>query len=419
MEKYNFEGDISNVNERQLEFINKVILQLGFENSKILFEPVGIAGDNYAACVKRIIIEGENKKMSIIAKVAPPNAALREAMNSHNLFRNEHIMYTEVLPKLEQLQNEADIPEGEKLKYAKCYGSFSEPPNEVILLEDLKCSNFEMLDRFKSLSDECVKSVLKNFALLHSLSYVLRQKEPLTFDNYKTKLVNMWTSIETYEQIKMFFKGLEDNTILTLNRPEYDNLLRHKITNTLDQMLRLEKADKDSKYTVIHQGDSWTNNIMFRFEEGNLVESIMIDYQLSKNSSPVNDLLYMIFNCTDYEMRSKHFYDWIDYYHSELENSLSNYGLKVEFIYPRDRLDADLKRYGKLMFGFSIVLAGMLIRKSDDAAKLMEAMQSTDMSNIAEKSEEFGVSSLDEESIIRFKTRVVGLIKSFTEFGLL
>lgn len=68
----------------------------------------------------------------------------------------------------------------------------------------------------------------------------------------------------------------------------------------------------------------------------------MIDYQASNNVSPVVDLLYMILNCTDHETRSKNFYNWLDYYHSELDKSLSNFGLKANFIYPKDQLDADL-----------------------------------------------------------------------------
>ncbi|KAH9632176.1 hypothetical protein HF086_011922 [Spodoptera exigua] len=91
-----------------------------------------------------------------------------------------------------------------------------------------------------------------------------------------------------------------------------------------------------------------------------LKESILIDYQVGKNSSPANDLLYMIFNCTDHEIRLKNFYNWLDYYHSELDKSLSNYGLKANYVYPRDQLDADLKRYGKLQFRCSILLCNVL-----------------------------------------------------------
>ncbi|MBN4724570.1 hypothetical protein H4F31_24640, partial [Escherichia coli] len=94
------------------------------------------------------------------------------------MFRNEHVMYTAVLPKFTELQKDAGIPENEQLRYAKCYGSLSEPPNEVILLEDLKTVDFTMLDRFQPLSNNCVKSVLKNFAKLHSVSMALRYKEP-------------------------------------------------------------------------------------------------------------------------------------------------------------------------------------------------------------------------------------------------
>lgn len=141
----------------------------------------------------------------------------------------------------------------------------------------------------------------------------------------------------------------------------------------------------------------------------------MIDYQLSRNASPANDLLYMIFNCTDYETRKKHFNDWIDYYHSELENSLFNYNLKCSLVYPRDKLDVDLKQYAKLSFGLSALLSSVLIRKSEDAAKITDAMKSDGMPDAGD----FAVSSLDEDSTTRFRNRIIGLIESFTDLGLI
>lgn len=145
----------------------------------------------------------------------------------------------------------------------------------------------------------------------------------------------------------------------------------------------------------------------------------MIDYQISRNGNPVVDIMYMIFSCTDYESRKQHYYDWIDYYHSELEKALSEFNLKANYVYPRDKLDADLKRYGKLAFGLSVVLASMLIRKSDDAAKMMAAMENIQTENLEAQMEEFSISNLDEETQDLYKKKIFGLIKSFIEFGLL
>ncbi|KAJ8720716.1 hypothetical protein PYW08_006181 [Mythimna loreyi] len=378
MAQYNFEGDIDNINEHQLAFINKVIQEQDLKVTKVVFSSVGQAGDNFVANVKRISIEGENGSLKMIVKIAPAFEMARKMMNTESMFQNEHTMYTEVLPTLVQLQKAAGVPEEEQLRYAKCYGSHIEAPNEVVILEDLSELDFVMLNKFDSLSDDCVKSVLKNFAILHSLSYVLKKKQPEKFELLKNKLIDVWSLAAADPEAMAQMQVMEDNILTVFDNEAHKSIVRNKIANMFKLGAKLSKT-ADNKYSVIQQGDAWTNNIMFKFVGDELVQSIMIDYQVSRNNSPVVDLLYMIFNCTDHETRSKNYYNWIDYYHTELDNSLSNFGMKANFVYPKDQLDADLKRYGKLLFGLSILLANMLTRDSAEASKFMEAIKGDDV----------------------------------------
>ncbi|KAJ8728881.1 hypothetical protein PYW07_006577 [Mythimna separata] len=397
MAQYNFEGDIDNINERQLEFINKVIQEQDLQVTKVVVSPVGQAGDNFVANVKRINIEGENGSMQMIVKIAPAFEMARKMMSTEIMFQNEHTMYTEVLPKLVQLQKDAGVPEEEQLRYAKCYGSLIEAPNEVVILEDLSDSDFIMLNKFESLSDDCVKSVLKNFAILHSLSYVLKNKEPEKFDLFKNNLVDVWSLAAQDPEAMGQMQVLEDNILTLFDDEAHKSVVKNKLANIFKLGAKLSK---DTKHSVILQGDAWTNNIMFKVG-GDLVQSIMIDYQVSRNNSPVVDLLYMIFNCTDHETRSKNYHDWIDYYHTELDKSLSNFGMKANFVYPKDQLDADLKRYGKLLFGLSIMLANILSRDSSEASKFMEAIKDSDVATVmdAMKIEDAPDANGDEDDI--------------------
>lgn len=142
----------------------------------------------------------------------------------------------------------------------------------------------------------------------------------------------------------------------------------------------------------------------------------MIDYQLSKVSNPVCDLHYMLFNCTDYKSRKEHFHEWIDYYHNELEKKLSLFGLKANYVFSRDQLDVDLKRYGRMNLGQSIVLASVTLLKPEEASKIKEAMQSADVSQMADNA---NVGRLGAETLAIFKSRVEGLIDSHLELGFL
>ncbi|KAH9632168.1 hypothetical protein HF086_011914 [Spodoptera exigua] len=375
----NFEGDFQDISEGQLQFIKNVIEEKGFKESKVVFAPAGVAGDNYVANVKRIKVQGENGQLSIIAKIAPTNELVRKRVNATTMFGNEHLIYTEFLPKLLQLQKQVGTPDEDLVKFPKCYGTNVEAPNEVILLEDLRELGFSMQDRLKSLSDECVSSVLKKLAIYHSLSYVLKSKEPDTYNYFKDNLRDMWGAMADLPKEELaYFSQLEEFTMQMLDDPQYKKHIKNSISG------------------------------------GTLKESILIDYQIAKSSSPAYDFLYMIFNCTDHETRVKNFYNWLDYYHSELDKSLSNYGLKANYVYPRDQLDADLKRYGKLQFGCSILLCNVLSAKPEDAAKFKEGMERESVDRTIDPKKK-----LDVDTKERLKKRITSVIDSYIEFGLL
>lgn len=160
----------------------------------------------------------------------------------------------------------------------------------------------------------------------------------------------------------------------------------------------------------------------------------MIDYQVSKQSSPVADLHYMIFNCTDHATRANHFHDWIDYYHLQLDESLANFRLKANFIYPRHKLDADLRNYAKVSLGQAIIWANTMVRAASQAAKLkvivnaIDATTEEDMSDLAKQAKVFRSfisveevdtkESIDEDDINeKLKVRIKEIVDSFIELG--
>lgn len=149
----------------------------------------------------------------------------------------------------------------------------------------------------------------------------------------------------------------------------------------------------------------------------------MIDYQVSRQSSPAADLLYMIFNCTDHATRAKHYHDWIDYYHTQLGERLATYRLKANYAYPRDKLDADLRRFAKVTLGQCVMIASALVKASEEVAKFKEVMSAVDenttMEEMSKMADEVKMSNSNSETIKKFRERVEGLVDSFIDFGYL
>ncbi|KAM3965971.1 uncharacterized protein ACR2FA_012828 [Aphomia sociella] len=271
MTGFNFVGEVDSLSTRQQEFIREVIVRRGYTDGKVLINTVGQAGDNYVANVKRIIIEGnDGSALKMIAKIAPTNEMARAQIKVPIVFRNESIMYTKVLPKLTEIQKSEGIPVEDHLRYAECYGTLLEEPHELILLEDLQESNYTMLDRFVSLTNECIKLNLKNFAKLHSLSMVLKKRHPDIFDDISKNLVDSFKAFGESPEFQYYLKSLEKDALTILEGSSYQNAIRGSISKFMDQHKKLMTDQTQLKYSVIIQGDGWTNNIMFKFKVSNL-----------------------------------------------------------------------------------------------------------------------------------------------------
>lgn len=266
MEEFKFVGDVDELSDEQRKFIINVVEKRGFKNVNINVQPVGKPGDNYAACVKRIIVERNGETFKMIAKIAPKNEQMRTIGNVFLYFHNEHTMYTEVLAKFSELEKNTNIPEEERLRYATCYGTYMEEPHEIILLEDLEVPGFEILDRFTSLTDKNVRLILENFAKLHSLSYALKYQDTEKFEELCESLSNFWVLLSESPEMTGWIGKIDADAQILLDDEKYKKAIENAGMQMFSNAAELAKIDSSSKFSVIKQGDSWTNNIMFRLE---------------------------------------------------------------------------------------------------------------------------------------------------------
>lgn len=88
---------------------------------------------------------------------------------------------------------------------------------------------------------------------------------------------------------------------------------------------------KEEEFNVLNHGDSWSNNFMFKYnEKGEREDTILVDFQICKYGSPVQDLLYFIFSSPKQDIRLTEFDYLIKYYHDNLLENL------VLLEYPKD-----------------------------------------------------------------------------------
>lgn len=71
-----------------------------------------------------------------------------------------------------------------------------------------------------------------------------------------------------------------------------------------DTMCRLTR--ETGPFSVICHGDLWTPNFLLKYAADD-VEAKIIDFQLARFASPVTDISFFIYTCTEQAIREQHF----------------------------------------------------------------------------------------------------------------
>ncbi|CAG7838463.1 unnamed protein product [Allacma fusca] len=85
-----------------------------------------------------------------------------------------------------------------------------------------------------------------------------------------------------------------------------------------DNILRVPQDNNPNEepWLTITHGDSWLNNMMFRYDEetGKPLEVLFIDLQLTREADPFVDLAYALYTSTNAELRQQHLEELLKLY---------------------------------------------------------------------------------------------------------
>lgn len=94
--------------------------------------------------------------------------------------------------------------------------------------------------------------------------------------------------------------------------------------------------------SVIAQGDCWAPNFLQRDLPGKGKQVMMLDFQLARSASPVPDISFLFYSCTDKELRDRHYEELLKIYHDELKVCISRLGSDPEKLYSWDVFMAEV-----------------------------------------------------------------------------
>ncbi|XP_016950795.1 uncharacterized protein LOC108025049 [Drosophila biarmipes] len=301
------------------EFIERDFPDLKKINSYQL-EPSAGKGENYTTQLLRANFElelkdGSQQSVSYMAKILP-NTGNRDSVASWKVFDKERQTYGQFIPEFEQMYREA----GKEITFGpRYYEATSQPEEELIVLEDLGRRGFKNVDRQAGLDILHTEAILEKLAQFHAASAVRFELKGAYPADYDRNLCSQDDSFKDFRenQTKAFVEAF----------PLYDASHLAKAVETFgrqaEDMFQAYAPQIEGEFRVLNHGDAWCNNFMFQHDgRGQLLETYFVDLQMSRFSSPAQDLLYFILSSTQLDIKIAKFDYLIRYYHEKLSENL-------------------------------------------------------------------------------------------------
>ncbi|KAH8382877.1 hypothetical protein KR009_005689, partial [Drosophila setifemur] len=356
------------INAELFEDVLKATVE-GYSKVRSFKADLGTApGENYATIMVRAHIEaeledGNIKQVSYMVKL-PHKLEMFEAMMKYtNIFDIERTMYDEVVPEMEAMYKDAGV---EIVFGAKSY-DLKGAKSDYVALEDLRVRGFKNANRLEGLDQTHTERVLRKLAQWHAASAV----RVATKGQYPDILLHGFFKEENRAMMNEVMKGMGQRFIQCCatyeGNKEYIDKIKSLRPVIIDEMFKANKVDP-TEFNVLNHGDSWSNNIMFQYDDaGKIKETYLVDYQVPRYGSVAQDLLYFLISSTKLEDKLSKFDYYVKVYHDNLVEHLKI--LKYSKPIPSLR-DIHLTLLKNGLFGYSVatgVMAAVLVDPTDNA----------------------------------------------------
>ncbi|XP_077295092.1 uncharacterized protein LOC143917429 [Arctopsyche grandis] len=422
-----------------IEIINRISTSENIEDAKLDISEATDKGDNYMGNLYRVKASDKyGKSISVIVKCSPVFKASSETFPIGSLYEREIFTYSEVLPALDALQDDFEIPKKDRFYHAKYYGSSDEAEKKCIFISDLAVEGYKMYIRQTPFDKQHLELVIKTMAHLHATSFVIKKTNPELFE----KLTQEISKPFIFEAGDAMIEMGKNKCTRVIEDSEIRKRVEDACNNTVQMYKKFINPERTAPYKVICHGDSWINNFMFKYEEitrtyspvnldiqgyinSQQTETIVItmsfvtfqddkvmdlrfiDWQVTRFASPITDIAYMMFMSTDEQIRSDYYTKSLDLYYEMLNKSLTMMGCELSECYPREVYEDQIK--STMPFGLisSMMLLPLILSEKDDVPDL-DVIPG-----------EYNLDTLDDLLSKSCRERINGIAKDFASYGLI
>ncbi|XP_022909654.2 uncharacterized protein [Onthophagus taurus] len=317
-------------------------------------------GDGYVSKTYAISIKNDfGKDIKLFVKYLPDDMMLKWKTAFIEAFYTEYNFYAEIYPAFNEFENSKNIKEpfNNVPKHFNTKMRNGETP--PIVLENLRSLGYTLRDRKKPIDDAHLILPIKAFAKYHAVNYAMKDQQSETYKKLTSGprdiLGNYFLEFGMYDMIEKCVKQLTDSfdPILDKEIMEHCTNLDQKLVNYMKNIFR-----EYDEYFIIAQGDCWSNNMMFLYQEetGLPIDVKLIDWQCQRISSPLFDFSYFFYTlATKKELDNAEYY--LKLYYDTLSQRIAELGSDPEKLFPYHIFRDHWRKYSKfgLCMAFSVI----------------------------------------------------------------
>lgn len=262
--------------------LDEVARNENFTNFELRYSSGSEKGDGFLSEIAKVQICGNRKmengevatdQLDLVCKMAFPEKSQREQLNSDQFFERETYFYNEIAPLFMEFQRERGLTEDEMFTaFPKCYKAVNDPEKNlsVIILEDLRPQGFSMWQKGRVAKIENTRSIVRELAKLHAISFAMRDQYPHKFSKFES-LVDLWpTFLDPGAIYNISMKNFH-RVIKMLDKPEHKKIYETFVKDIKNYYIACSDDKIPKKFRVINHGDAWMNNILFKTDKVSLI----------------------------------------------------------------------------------------------------------------------------------------------------
>ncbi|XP_047991285.1 uncharacterized protein LOC125230234 [Leguminivora glycinivorella] len=267
----------------------------------------GFLGDHFRLTV-RIKLDGRLVIIRLFVKSLPLNNAPKAEFIDEHHFNKKEVSIFKLLDEMDILVEDANPFVANALLYNE----------SILVMRDLTPEGYSTTNQLQTFDLPHVLVTLASVARFHA-----------AFANHETKkslaLQRPYSIVEEHPHINVEsnFKDtpwihsgakLSANIINTFSN-KY-NTIPDLETKFLKQFLEAcdELAEHKETLNVVLHKDLWVNNIMFKYENGVPINSILVDFQCVRYGPPAFDVTFFIYNTTSRSFREQYEGTYLKHY---------------------------------------------------------------------------------------------------------